>query len=75
MRLQPTSTGTLGAGHHRVHPAGAPARPERRFVPLDGAGMIVDSTKIATKLDVHATPLDQALADTLVSYQSRTSEG
>ena len=37
--------------------------------------MIVDSTKIATKLDVHATPLDQALADTLVSYQSRTSEG
>jgi nucleoside-diphosphate-sugar epimerase len=34
---------------------------------------IVDSTKIATKLDVHATPLDQALADTLVSYQSRTS--
>jgi hypothetical protein len=29
---------------------------------------IVDSTKIATKLDVHATPLDQALADTLASY-------
>jgi nucleoside-diphosphate-sugar epimerase len=25
---------------------------------------IVDSTKIATKLEVHATPLDQALADT-----------
>jgi nucleoside-diphosphate-sugar epimerase len=34
---------------------------------------IVDSTKIATKLDVHATPLDQALADTLASY--RTNPG
>jgi nucleoside-diphosphate-sugar epimerase len=34
---------------------------------------IVDSTKIATKLDVHATPLDQALADTLASYQATTS--
>jgi hypothetical protein len=32
---------------------------------------IVDSTKIATKLDVHATPLDQALADTLASYPTR----
>jgi nucleoside-diphosphate-sugar epimerase len=31
---------------------------------------IVDSTKIATKLDVHATPLDQALADTLASYRT-----
>jgi hypothetical protein len=29
---------------------------------------IVDSTKIAAKLDVHATPLDQALADTLATY-------
>ena len=34
---------------------------------------IVDSTKIATKLDVHATPLDQALADTLATY--RTTPG
>jgi nucleoside-diphosphate-sugar epimerase len=34
---------------------------------------IVDSTKIATKLDVHATPLDQALADTLNSYQATTT--
>jgi nucleoside-diphosphate-sugar epimerase len=34
---------------------------------------IVDSTKIATKLDVHATPLDQALADTLAGYQATTS--
>jgi nucleoside-diphosphate-sugar epimerase len=33
---------------------------------------IVDSTKIATKLNVHATPLDQALAGTLASYQART---
>jgi nucleoside-diphosphate-sugar epimerase len=34
---------------------------------------IVDNTKIATKLDAHATPLDQALADTLASY--RTNPG
>jgi nucleoside-diphosphate-sugar epimerase len=34
---------------------------------------VVDSTKIAAKLDVHATPLDQALADTLASY--RTNPG
>ena len=34
---------------------------------------IVDSSKIATKLNVHATPLDQALADTLTSY--RTNPG
>jgi nucleoside-diphosphate-sugar epimerase len=31
---------------------------------------IVDSTKIATKLHAHATPLDQALADTLASYRT-----
>ena len=31
---------------------------------------IVDSTKIATRLDVHATPLDQALADTLATYRT-----
>ena len=31
---------------------------------------IVDSTKIATKLEVHATPLDQALADTLATYRT-----
>jgi nucleoside-diphosphate-sugar epimerase len=31
---------------------------------------IVDSTKIATKLDVHAIPLDQALADTLATYRA-----
>jgi nucleoside-diphosphate-sugar epimerase len=31
---------------------------------------IVDSTKIAAKLDVHATPLDQALADTLATYRA-----
>jgi len=30
---------------------------------------IVDSSKIAGKLDVHATPLDQALADTLATYR------
>jgi nucleoside-diphosphate-sugar epimerase len=34
---------------------------------------IVDSSKIATKLNVHATPLEQALADTLASY--RTNPG
>jgi hypothetical protein len=34
---------------------------------------VVDSTKIATKLDVHATPLDQALADTLASYPTKPS--
>ena len=31
---------------------------------------IVDSTKIATKLEVHATPLDQALAGTLAAYRT-----
>jgi len=30
---------------------------------------IVDSAKIATKLDMHATPIDQALAHTLQSYR------
>ncbi len=35
---------------------------------------IVDSTKIATKLDVHATPLDQALAETLASYRPSTNQ-
>jgi len=34
---------------------------------------IVDSTRIATELDVHATPLDQALADILASYHATTS--
>jgi len=34
---------------------------------------IVDSAKIAAKLDVHATPLDQALADTVASYPTATS--
>jgi hypothetical protein len=36
---------------------------------------VVDRTKIAAKLDVHATPLDQALADTVASYQATTSHG
>jgi nucleoside-diphosphate-sugar epimerase len=31
---------------------------------------IVDSSKIATKLDVHATPTQRALADTLDSYRT-----
>jgi hypothetical protein len=30
---------------------------------------IVDSSKITTKLDLHATPIDQALADTLTTYR------
>jgi nucleoside-diphosphate-sugar epimerase len=33
---------------------------------------IVDSTKIATKLGLHATPIEQALADTVASYQATT---
>ena len=33
---------------------------------------VVDSSKIATKLGVHATPLEQALADTLASYPTGT---
>jgi nucleoside-diphosphate-sugar epimerase len=32
---------------------------------------VVDSAKIATKLNLHATPLDQALADTVASYRTR----
>jgi nucleoside-diphosphate-sugar epimerase len=31
---------------------------------------MVDSTKIATKLEVHATPLDHALAGTLATYRT-----
>jgi nucleoside-diphosphate-sugar epimerase len=34
---------------------------------------ILDSTKIVSKLDVHATPLDQALADTVASYRTNTT--
>jgi hypothetical protein len=34
---------------------------------------IVNSSKIATKLNVHATPHEQALADTLASYRTRRS--
>ena len=30
---------------------------------------IVDSSKITNKLGVHATPIDQALADTLATYR------
>jgi nucleoside-diphosphate-sugar epimerase len=30
---------------------------------------VVDSSKIAAKLDVHPTPIDQALADTLATYR------
>ena len=33
---------------------------------------VVDSSKIASKLGVHATPLEQALADTLASYPTGT---
>ena len=32
---------------------------------------IVDSSKITARLDVQATPVDQALADTLASYRHR----
>jgi len=34
---------------------------------------IVDSSKIAAKLGVDATPMDQALADTVASYRATTS--
>jgi nucleoside-diphosphate-sugar epimerase len=34
---------------------------------------IVDSTKITALLDVHATPVEQALADTLASYRPTTA--
>jgi hypothetical protein len=34
---------------------------------------VVDSTNIAAKLKVHATSLDQALADTLSSYRTNPS--
>jgi nucleoside-diphosphate-sugar epimerase len=34
---------------------------------------IVDSTKIATKLHLHATPLDRALGDTVASYRTKPS--
>jgi nucleoside-diphosphate-sugar epimerase len=34
---------------------------------------IVDSTKIAAKLDVHATPVEQALAGTVASYRNSPS--
>ena len=31
---------------------------------------VVDSSKIQTKLDVHATPVEQAIAETLASYRT-----
>jgi hypothetical protein len=34
---------------------------------------IVDSSKIINTLDVHATPVEQALADTLATYRSAAS--
>jgi len=34
---------------------------------------IVDSSKITTKLGVHATPTDQAVADTLDTYRAGPS--
>jgi hypothetical protein len=34
---------------------------------------VVDSTKIAAKLEVNATPLDQASADALSSYRTTPS--
>jgi nucleoside-diphosphate-sugar epimerase len=34
---------------------------------------VVDSSKIATKLGVHATPVEQALADTLATYRTKST--
>jgi nucleoside-diphosphate-sugar epimerase len=34
---------------------------------------VVDSAKIAAKLGVHATPVEQALADTLATYDTRSA--
>jgi nucleoside-diphosphate-sugar epimerase len=34
---------------------------------------IVDSRKISTHLDVHATPIEQAIADTLATYRTPTA--
>jgi hypothetical protein len=31
---------------------------------------IVDSSKISTNLDIHATPIEQAIADTLATYRT-----
>jgi nucleoside-diphosphate-sugar epimerase len=36
---------------------------------------IVDSSKIATQLDVHATPIEQAIADTFATYRSGSRHG
>ena len=36
---------------------------------------IVDSSKIATRLDVHATLIGQAIADTLATYRSGSRHG
>ena len=35
---------------------------------------IVDSSKITNGLGVHATPLEQALADTLATYRTAATE-
>jgi hypothetical protein len=64
------------------HPSAAVASPRvlnptvRELVELQyefQEPFIVDSTKIAAKLNLHATPLDQALADTLASYRTKPS--
>ena len=39
-------------------------------LPVAITTFIVDSSKITDRLGVHATPLDQAIADTLASYRT-----
>jgi nucleoside-diphosphate-sugar epimerase len=62
--------------HSCCEPSASSTRPSGELLELQyefQEPFIVDSTKIATKLDVHATPPDQALADTVASYRTTTS--
>jgi hypothetical protein len=38
-----------------------------------GEPFIVDSRKISTHLDAHATPIEQAIADTFATYRTPTA--
>ena len=71
---RPPSTGMLGAPlNHRATSRGEPARPRRRFVPLDGAGMI-PRTHEGRKGKVMATVTDPVCGMEIDSAMAAASE-
>jgi hypothetical protein len=68
-----TPAGCQDRAAPRTGPSPRATRHQPGRVSAHRRSFVVDGTKIATKLEVHATPLDQALADTLSSYRTTTS--